>query len=212
MQNEQHTITSSIPKKIYTLASGENRKANAKPKSMHVCSQFNDLIIKPSVFYFNEHTIRVSFDENDQPLFCLDDAYKALNIKKRANSNNYKFDPKGIHHLSKATTNNNQFMTFISEENLYRIVFRSRKVEAYSFQHWLLNDLMPKIRKKVNYADTIKLKTYQELNHICMDDFKSKERSTVHSYGLQRRKLEKRLNALKMKICIANLQLALEGI
>lgn len=215
MLNQQHSSTLLIPGKNFTIKIGENtgskRKSNAKPTNMHASPQFNALIIKPSIFYFNKHVVRVCFDENDQPLFCMDDVCKALNMQRRANLNRYKFDPMGIQHLFIVMTNDRQLVKFINEENLYRIVFRSTNVEAYSFQHWLLNELMPKIRKTINHANSISHNTYEEINRIYMDDLKSRARSTVHSYGLHRRKLEKHLNALRMKICIANLQLAFDG-
>lgn len=44
-----------------------------------------------------------------------------------------------------------QEVTFISEPNLYRVIFRSNKVEAVKFQNWVFDDVLPTIRKTGNY-------------------------------------------------------------
>ena len=79
-----------------------------------------------SIFNFNNHGVRIVLDENEQPLFCLADSCNALGMQ-RANPSRFNLNPKGTHILCIPTTSGNQNVTFISEENLYRIVFRSTK-------------------------------------------------------------------------------------
>jgi prophage antirepressor-like protein len=40
-----------------------------------------------------------------------------------------------------------QKMTFINEQNLYRVIFQSRKEEAVRFQDWVFEVVLPSIRK-----------------------------------------------------------------
>ena len=45
----------------------------------------------------------------------------------------------------------NQEATFISEPNLYRVIFRSNKAEAIKFQDWIFEEVIPTIRKTGGY-------------------------------------------------------------
>ena len=107
------------------------------------------------------------------------------------------------------TNGGTQKLTFISEENLYRIVFRSTKPEALNFQNWVFAEVLPSIRKTGSYS--ARQTAFDELNRLCMQEKVSKEKGTFHSYGMHRRKHEKHLNALRIKTCKENIQLTFEG-
>ena len=112
--------------------------------------------------------------------------------------------------MSSPTTSGVQSLTFISEENLYRIIFRSNKKEALSFQDWVFKDVLPTIRKTGSYS--ARQTAYEELNRLCMQEKVSKDKGTFHSLGMHRRKHEKHLNAKRIQTCKANLQIAFEGL
>ena len=162
-----------------------------------------------SVFNFNNNGVRIAFDENNQPLFCLADVCKALAMQ-RASPSRFDFNPKGTHRLCTPTTSGNQTLTFISEENLYRIVFRSTKPEAQNFQNWVFAELLPTIRKTGSYS--VRQTAFEELNRLCMQEKVSKDKGTFHSHGMHRRKCEKHSNAMRIQICKTNLQLTFEGV
>ena len=162
-----------------------------------------------SIFNFNEHGVRVAFDANNEPLFCLADVCKALDMQ-RANPSRFNLNPKGTHSLCTPTTSGNQFITFISEENLYRIVFRSNKPEALNFQNWVFSEVLPTIRKTGSYS--ARQTAYEELNRLCMQEKVSKDKGSFHSHGMHRRKHEKHLNAKRIQTCRANIQLGFEGL
>lgn len=164
--------------------------------------------MKTSVFNFNEHGIRIAFYEKNEPLFCLADVSKALEIQKTSPSR-FNLNPKGVHSLCTLTNGGTQKLTFISEENLYRIVFRSTKSEALNFQTWVFAKVLPSIRKTGSYS--ARQVAYEELNRLCMQEKISKDKGTFYSHGMHRRKLEKRLNAKRIETCQANLQLSFEG-
>ena len=162
-----------------------------------------------SIFNFNNHGVRIVLDENEQPLFCLADSCNALGMQ-RANPSRFNLNPKGTHILCIPTTSGNQNVTFISEENLYRIVFRSTKSEALNFQNWVFAEVLPTIRKTGSYS--ARQTAYEELNRICVQEKVSKDKGTFHSLGMHRRKYEKHLNATRIETCKSNLQLAFEGL
>lgn len=45
-----------------------------------------------------------------------------------------------------------QEMTFITESNLYKVIFQSRKPEAEKFSDWVTSEVLPSIRKHGVYA------------------------------------------------------------
>lgn len=165
--------------------------------------------MNPSIFNFNEHGVRVAFDENGQPLFCLADVCKALDMQ-RANPSRFNLNPKGTHSLCTPTTSGNQFITFISEENLYHIVFRSTKKEALNFQTWVFKEVLPSIRKTGSYS--ARQTAYEELNRLCMQAKTQKAKGSFHGTGLVNHRYSMRDLNLRIETCKNNLQLTFEGL
>ena len=165
--------------------------------------------MKPSVFNFNEHGVRIAFDANNEPLFCLADVCKALGMQ-RANPSRFNLNPKGTHSLCTPTSSGNQFITFISEENLYRIVFRSTKPEALNFQNWVFSEVLPSIRKTGSYS--ARQTAYEALNRLCMQAKTQKAKGSFHGTGLVNHRYSMRDLNLRITTCKANLQLTFEGI
>lgn len=164
--------------------------------------------MNPFTFNFNEHGVRVVLDASNEPLFCLADVSKALGVRN-AHSSRFNLNQGGVHEMYIPTTSGNQNITFISEENLYRIVFRSTKPEAINFQNWVFAEVLPTIRKTGSYH--ARQTAYEELNRLCMQEKVSKDKGTFHSHGMHRRKHEKHLNAMRIETCRTNLQLTFEG-
>ena len=55
-----------------------------------------------------------------------------------------------------------QEVTFISEPNLYRVIFRSNKEQAKQFQDWVFSEVLPTIRKTGSYKAEPKELTAKE--------------------------------------------------
>lgn len=165
--------------------------------------------MKPSIFNFNEHGVRVALDASGQPLFCLADVCNALGMQ-RANPSRFNLNPKGTHSLCTPTISGNQFITFISEENLYRIVFRSTKPEALNFQNWVFAEVLPTIRKTGSYS--ARQTAYEELNRLCMQAKTQKAKGSFHGTGLVNHRYSMRDLNLRITTCKNNLQLTFEGI
>ena len=165
--------------------------------------------MNPSIFNFNEHGVRIAFDVNGQPLFCLPDVGQALDIKN-ATASRFKLNPKGVHEMYTLTNGGTQKLTFISEENLYRIVFRSTKPEALNFQNWVFAEVLPSIRKTGSYS--ARQTAYEELNRLCMQAKTQKAKGSFHGTGLVNHRYSMRDLNLRITTCKANLQLTFEGI
>lgn len=104
--------------------------------------------------------VRVILQENGEPLFCLNDVCGVLSV---ANPRNIvdRLDKKGVHSIDTPTNGGNQMLNYVSEPNLYRVIFQSRKEEAKKFQDWIFNDVIPSIRKTGSYS--IKPMTHIEI-------------------------------------------------
>ena len=160
-------------------------------------------------FDFKSSSVRIVLDDNGEPLFCLADVYKALDISRTSRLFR-ELDSKGVADCHIPTNGGTQKLKFINEPNLYRIIFRSNKPQALSFQDWVFAEVLPSIRKTGSYV--ARQTAYEELNRLCMQEKVSKDKGTFHSLGMHRRKHEKHLNAVRIETCKANLQLTFEGV
>ena len=94
--------------------------------------------------------MRVQSNENGEALFCLTDVCTSLSltnprvVKTRLNK-------KGVSSVYTLTEGGRQNLTFIDEPNLYRCIFQSRKKEAEAFQDWVVEEVLPTIRKTGGY-------------------------------------------------------------
>lgn len=97
---------------------------------------------------------------SEEPLFCLVDLCKALEIKNPSRAK-ASLKEGGIHLMKVTTRQKNQYgesqtehkvnFTFISEQNLYRLIMRSDKPQAEPFQDWVCGVVLPEIRKHGGY-------------------------------------------------------------
>lgn len=105
----------------------------------------------PAIFQFTpSFQVRV-IAINNEPWFCLRDVCKILDLNIRS-SQAFGLDERGVQKHCTPTESGNQDITFVSEPNLYRVIFRSNKAEAKQFQDWIFNDVLPSIRKHGYYA------------------------------------------------------------
>lgn len=98
--------------------------------------------------------IRVKGD-SENPLFCLADICKILELTtpaKVASAINTEFDKGGeFNSYPLKTTGGIQNFTFISESELYFVLMRSDKPKAKPFRQWVINEVLPQIRKQGKY-------------------------------------------------------------
>ena len=103
------------------------------------------------IFKNENFEIRVAVDENNEPLFCLSDVCKILDIANSRDAKN-RLDLKGVATTDTLTNGGMQKLDFINEPNLYRLIFQSRKPEAEVFQEWVFAEVLPSIRKTGSYT------------------------------------------------------------
>lgn len=92
---------------------------------------------------------------NDEPMFCLSDVCKVLDLQVGATKN--RLNEKGITLINTLTNGGKQNLVYINEQNLYKVIMRSDKPQAEPFQDWVCGEVLPSIRKNGMYAteDTI---------------------------------------------------------
>jgi prophage antirepressor-like protein len=99
--------------------------------------------------------VRTSVTECGEPLFCLADVCRALALTNPSEVKR-RLQQRGVSTTDAPTTNQYgttvmQQMTFITEPNLYKCIFQSRKKEAEAFQDWVCSEVLPSIRKTGGY-------------------------------------------------------------
>lgn len=97
-----------------------------------------------------QHPVRVTIIDN-QPWFCLVDVCAVLEIKNNRRVAAKMLDQKGVRKTYTPTQGGEQELIFINEPNLYRVIFRSNKPEARTFQDWVFDEVLPAIRKTGRY-------------------------------------------------------------
>lgn len=87
----------------------------------------------------------------EEPLFCLSDICKALELPQVSRVRS-RLKKDGLI-LIKVTDSlgRQQETLFCNEQNLYRVIMRSDKPNAESFQDWVCGEVLPEIRKTGRY-------------------------------------------------------------
>ncbi|EOF4616025.1 Bro-N domain-containing protein, partial [Campylobacter jejuni] len=109
------------------------------------------------VLFENEELgqVRVALDENNEPLFCLSDICKILEIQNATDTKNAilrEFELPRLNLYSFDTGFGIKEFTMITEPQLYFILMRSDKPNAKHFRHWVTKEVLPSIRKKGYYS------------------------------------------------------------
>lgn len=87
---------------------------------------------------------------SENPLFCLADICRVLEIQSGATKN--RLDEKGISLINTPTNGGIQSLIYINEKNFYKVIMRSDKPQAEPFQDWVCGEVLPSIRKHGIYA------------------------------------------------------------
>ena len=89
--------------------------------------------------------------KHGEPMFCLADVCKALDITHVTDvKNRLKQDGVGTSEVIDSLGRNHT-ATFINESNLYKVIFQSRKPSAEKFTDWVTDEVIPSIRKNRGY-------------------------------------------------------------
>lgn len=88
---------------------------------------------------------------SEQPLFCLVDVCRALDLIPSKVAQRLSEDVLSKYPL--ATEGGIQSVNFINEDGLYDVIFDSRKPEARAFRKWVTSEVLPSIRKTGAYGN-----------------------------------------------------------
>lgn len=93
--------------------------------------------------------VRITMNENDEPLFCLADVAKALGYSNPAKA---VIDHcKGVTILETPTQSGIQPIKYGKESEVYRLTMKSKLPNAEKFQDWVCDEVLPSIRKHGAY-------------------------------------------------------------
>lgn len=106
----------------------------------------------PVIFNFTEQAIRIVADDHDNPWFAATDICNVLGYSNSSKAIADHCKAGGITKRDTPTSSGIQPLTFINEGNLYRLIVKSRKPEAEKFEAWLMDEVLPSIRKTGGYA------------------------------------------------------------
>lgn len=90
---------------------------------------------------------------SENPLFCLRDICIVLELQVQNAKNCLKED--GVYSINLTDSlGREQQALFVNEQNLYRVIMRSDKPQAETFQDWICGEVLPSIRKNGGYIAT----------------------------------------------------------
>ena len=96
--------------------------------------------------------LRVTRNEKGELLFCLKDVCDSLGLQVGATAK--RLEQQVISSINVLTNGGSQQMYFVTEPDLYRCIFQSRKPTARKFQYWVFNDVLPSLRTTGAYVVT----------------------------------------------------------
>lgn len=105
-----------------------------------------------TIFNHLGNDIRVTTDEQGEPLFVLKDICDALDLKNISDVAS-RLDEDGVG-TTEVIDNlgRTQKTNVVTEAGLYEVIFISRKPEAKAFKRWVTSEVLPSIRKHGMYA------------------------------------------------------------
>ncbi|MCC5606992.1 hypothetical protein LC612_09385 [Nostoc sp. CHAB 5834] len=103
-----------------------------------------------SVFIFESHEVRFVGTANE-PWFVATDICKALGLTNPSGHfGSLSEKQKGYRKIQ--TLGGIQELVVVNESGMYRLIFASKKAKALEFQEWVVDEVLPSIRKTGTYA------------------------------------------------------------
>ena len=102
-------------------------------------------------FNFQDHTVRVVLDDDNQPMFVAKDIATILGYADTSKAINTHCGGAVILRTISDSLGRSQEMRVIYEPDLYRLIFGSKLPSAQQFQNWVFEEVLPSIRTKGAY-------------------------------------------------------------
>lgn len=108
-------------------------------------------------YSFKDQILRTQLSDNGEPLFCLADVCEALeltNPSSVASSIKEEFSCPKLNLGQVDDPTGKKTAIFITEPQLYYVLMRSKAKKARPFRQWVVNEVLPSIRKNGYYNTT----------------------------------------------------------
>lgn len=116
----------------------------------------------PSVFSFESTSVRTFADDHGEPWFCAADVCAVLGYRNPSDAVAKHCRTPGVAKREMGVVTGKKAngedavqqveQAFINEGNLYRLIIKSRKPEAERFETWVMEEVLPTIRKTGQYS------------------------------------------------------------
>lgn len=103
------------------------------------------------VFISSDYGVIRTAGTSEEPLFCLADVCKALDLDPSQVTKRLDDGVVTIHPTQDALGRMRE-ANFVNEDGLYDVILDSRKPQAKAFRKWITHDIMPSIRKTGSYT------------------------------------------------------------
>lgn len=101
-------------------------------------------------FHFGNYDIRI-VDHDGNPWFVASDVAKALGYDRPNDAVRQHCKAQNTTAIHRSNQRGNPNVTIIPESDVYRLVIRSKLPEAERFEKWVMEDVLPSIRKTGGY-------------------------------------------------------------
>ncbi|HFA8194092.1 TPA: Bro-N domain-containing protein [Neisseria gonorrhoeae] len=108
------------------------------------------------VLNFQQNSVRTVADNKGELWFLANDVCEILGYTNPRRTVDLHCKSRGVTKRYTPTANGEQEMTYINEPNLYRLIIKSRKPAAEAFEEWVMETVLPAIRKTGGYQITPK--------------------------------------------------------
>ncbi|EMS6141942.1 Bro-N domain-containing protein [Neisseria gonorrhoeae] len=103
------------------------------------------------VLNFQQNSVRTVADNKGELWFLANDVCEILGYTNPRRTVDLHCKSRGVTKRYTPTTSGEQEMTYINEPNLYRLIIKSRKPAAEAFEEWVMETVLPTIRKTGGY-------------------------------------------------------------
>ncbi|MCT7737144.1 MAG: BRO family protein [Lactobacillus iners] len=124
-------------------------------------------------FYFENKQIKIKVIDNE-PCFHLEDVCRILEIEKPEKAKERLLDKQGIYDVITFTLTGYKETNFISETNLYRLIFKLHRRENIEFAVWITSEVLP-----IFIRDKVAKKLIKDIEELRTNDLeKLRERNS----------------------------------
>lgn len=134
---------------------------------------------------------------SEQPLFCLADICKVLELGNPSQVKTRLDDGVISNEVIPDSLGRHQEMTFVNEDGLYDVILDSRKSQARAFRKWITSEVLPSIRRTGSYS--VQKLSRKELAQMVIEAEEEKER-----LQLEVKKREEKIEQDKPKVLFAD--------